>query len=560
MAWKKWCVGIAAALALGAMAPVAGWAGDDSASDNGGTGPDAMFQYLEAELAAQRGDAESAIAIFDRLARELRDPRIARRAVETAIRAREFGQALDAAALLLQLDPESSLGREIVASLLANEGDLAKARGMVSGMLEKTDDRGPLLMQMSYFFAKFKDKAAVLDTTQAVTKPYAEQPEAHYANGVAAFVAGKMDVASAEADQALRINPAWEDGAVLKAQILRRGDPASVVPFYQAFVQAHPQSPEVRMQLGRELAQERKLAEARDQFREVEKISRNDSQAVYADGLLSLQLEDFEGAQAAFSKALKLGYRDAAAVYLGLGQAAEGQKRYDEAIDWYRKVESGDWVRAQLKIATLIAKQQGLSAGREYLRQIQPKSEEDQVQVVQVEAQLLRDAKEWRETYDMLSKAVDKYPDSYELLYDRAMAAERIGRLDVLEKDLKRVIEMKPDYAHAYNALGYTLAEKTDRLDEAKALIEKAYRLAPDDPFIIDSLGWVEYRLGHVQQALKQLQTAYSSRPDPEIAAHLGEVLWKSGQHDQAKKIWRAALSENPNHESLLAVMQKFEP
>ncbi len=175
-------------------------------------------------------------------------------------------------------------------------------------------------------------------------------------------------------------------------------------------------------------------------------------------------------------------------------------------------------------------------------------------------AQLLRDAKEWRETYDMLSKAVAKYPDSYELLYDRAMSAERIDKIGVMETDLKRVIVMKPDYAHAYNALGYTLAEKTNRLQEAKDLIEKAYKLSPDDPFIQDSMGWVEYRLGHVQEALKQLQLAYTSRPDPEIAAHLGEVLWKSGQHDQAQKIWRAALTENPNHETLITVMQKYRP
>jgi tetratricopeptide (TPR) repeat protein len=125
---------------------------------------------------------------------------------------------------------------------------------------------------------------------------------------------------------------------------------------------------------------------------------------------------------------------------------------------------------------------------------------------------------------------------------------------------LRRVIKMKPDYAHAYNALGYTLAEKTDRLVEAKDLIEKAHRLSPDDPFIVDSLGWVHYRMGEVEEALKHLHSAYNARPDPEIAAHLGEVLWKSGQRDEAQKIWRAALSENPNHETLLAVMQKYRP
>jgi tetratricopeptide (TPR) repeat protein len=314
------------------------------------------------------------------------------------------------------------------------------------------------------------------------------------------------------------------------------------------------------MQLGRELAAERKLADAREQFREAEKRLKNDPQPAYAIGLLSLQLEDFPEAQQAFTRALKGGYREPAAVYLGLGQAAEGMKQVDEAIAWYKRVESGDWVRAQLKIATLIARQQGLEAGREYLQRIEVSTSEDRVQVIQVEAQLLREAKAWKETYDMLKVAVAEYPDSFELRYDYAMAAERVNRLDVLETQLRKVMEMKPDYAHAYNALGFTLAEKTDRLAEAKDLIEKALKLSPEDPFILDSLGWVYYRLGQTQEALKHLHVAYNSRPDPEIAAHLGEVLWKSGQRDEAQKVWQTALNENPGHESLLAVMQKYRP
>jgi tetratricopeptide (TPR) repeat protein len=561
MASKKRWIGLLAAFAISIAGPVAAAqqdAGDDATADEASVDSDAMFEYLVAEFAAQRGDTEGALAIYERLAKELRDPQIARRAVETAVKAREFGPALENATLLLELDPESSLAREIMAALLANDGDLGKAQGLVQGILQRSANRGPLLMQLSHLFGKFPDKKAVLAATRSVTAPYGDIAEARYANGVAAVIAGDVDAANREADAALEAKPDWEPGAILKAQILKRSNAAEVIPFYEKFVASHPDSPEVRMQLGRELAGDRKLSEARDQFRAVEKLSKTDAQAAYAVGLLSLQLEDYADAQTAFTKALKLNYREPAAIYLGMGQAAEGLKRYEEAIDWYKRVDSSDWVRAQLKIATLIAKQQGLAAGREYLRKIEPKSSEDRIQMIQVEAQLLRDAKEWRETYDMLSQAVAKYPDSYELLYDRAMSAERIDKIDVMEADLKRVIAMKPDYAHAYNALGYTLAEKTNRLQEARDLIEKAYKLNPDDPFIQDSMGWIEYRLGHVQEALKQLQTAYTARPDPEIAAHLGEVLWKSGQHDQAQKIWRAALTENPNHESLLAVIQKY--
>ena len=565
MTFRKWWLGVLAMLAWTAMPALAD---DDEADDateavevdESSASADAVFEFLVAEFAAQRGDLEGALAIYERMARELGDPQVARRGVEAAIRARAFGPALEAAALLLELEPGSTLAREIIAALLANEGDIAKARTTLTGILDKNRNRGPVLMQLPHLFGKYPDKAAVLESTRLVASRYPEMPEAHYAIGLAGLLAANVELASREADLALGIRPDWEQGAILKAQALRKLAPETVLGFYRDFVRNHPNSVEVRMQLGRELAAERQLADARTQFREVERLAPKDAQAIYAIGLLSLQLEDFAEAQTAFTRALKLGYREPAAIYLGLGQAAEGLKRYDEAIAWYQKVESGDWVRAQLKVATLIARQQGLNAGREYLRRIEPRSGEDRVQMIQVEAQLLRDAKAWKEAYELLTESVAQFPDSYELLYDRAMAAERIDRIDVLEKDLRRVIRMKPDYAHAYNALGYTLAEKTERLEEAKDLIEKAHKLAPEDPFILDSLGWVEYRLGNTAEALKHLQTAYGQRNDPEIAAHLGEVLWKAGQRDEAQKIWRAALTENPDHESLITVMQKYGP
>lgn len=567
MASKSWWLAALAVLALASGPlraeedePEEEEAAQSVDAEEGTTTSESVFDFLMAEMAAQRGDTEAALAIYHRMARELRDPQIARRAVELAIRVRSFAPALQSAALLLELDPESALAREIIAAVVAAEGDLAKARDTVAGLIDKSSNQGALLMQLSHLFSKFPDKAKVLETIQAIAERHSAMPESHYAVGFAALVANRLELASEEAGKALEAKPGWDQAAILKAQILRKASPEEIVPFYQAFVAEHPTSFEVRMQLGRELAVDRKLAEARDQFRLAEKISPRDAQAPYAVGLLSLQLDDFAEAQAAFTRSLKLGYREAAAIYLGLGQAAEGLKRVDEAIEWYQKVESGDWVRAQLKIATLVARQQGLAAGREYLQRIEPRSSEDRVQIIQVEAQLLRDAKAWRETYEMLSKAVDAYPDSYEILYDRAMAAERVDKVDVLEADLRRVIKMKPDYAHAYNALGYTLADRTNRLEEARELIEKAHRLSPEDPFILDSLGWVSYRLGNSQEALRHLHLAYSMRPDPEIAAHLGEVLWKSGQRDEAQKIWRAALSENPNHETLLAVIQKYHP
>jgi tetratricopeptide (TPR) repeat protein len=520
----------------------------------------AVFEYLMAEIAAQRGEAGPALATLARLARELKDPQVARRAVEIAIRSRAMEPALDLAVLLMELEPESPLGRDLVASLVASSGDLDKARATIAGIVEASEAKPLLLAQLAYFFGRFSDKVAVLDATRAITDSYPSLAESHYALGVAAILAGKQEIAKAESATALRMRPDWAQGAILSAQVLRKEAPAQVIPFYQDFVKRNPEAKEVRMQLARELASERRNAEAREEFRAMERLAPGDPQAPYAIGLIDLQLEDYVDAEGAFRRALGRGHPDSGAVYLGLGQAAESAKRLDEAIDWYRKVEGVDWMRAQMRIAMLVAKRDGLAKGREFLQGIHPRTQEDQIQMVQVEAQLLRDAKAWQDAYDILAAGVERFPESYELLYDRAMSAERVGKLDVLEADLRRVIELKPDYAHAYNALGYTLADRAERLDEAYALIEKALKLSPEDPFILDSLGWVQYRRGNFDEALKNLKSAYGSRPDPEIAAHLGEVLWKLGQHDEASKVWKTALADHPDHESLLAVMQKFKP
>jgi tetratricopeptide (TPR) repeat protein len=172
----------------------------------------------------------------------------------------------------------------------------------------------------------------------------------------------------------------------------------------------------------------------------------------------------------------------------------------------------------------------------------------------------MREAKDYKESYEILKQALDAQPDHPELLYDAALAAEKLDRIDVAETNLRRLIVLKPDHAQAYNALGYTLADRTDRLAEARDYIEKALKLSPEDPFILDSMGWVEYRLGNYAQGLQYLQRAYQQRPDPEIAAHLGEVLWTKGKKSEAEKVWRDSLRDNPDSEELQKVIKKFMP
>jgi tetratricopeptide (TPR) repeat protein len=238
---------------------------------------------------------------------------------------------------------------------------------------------------------------------------------------------------------------------------------------------------------------------------------------------------------------------------------SEERKQPDEALRWYKSVSGGEqYIPAQGRIAGILAKQGQLADARSLLHSIQPQTIQQRVQLAQAEAAILRDANAYKDAFDLLADALTKLPNVPDLLYDYAMAAEKVDRLDVLETSLRKLIELRPDHAHAYNALGYTLADRTDRLQEAHDLIGQALKLAPDDPFIQDSMGWVLYRLGRLDEGRAYLERAFKHRPDPEIAAHLGEVLWAQGQRDEAARIWRSTLQEHPGNETLQAVIKKY--
>lgn len=243
-----------------------------------------------------------------------------------------------------------------------------------------------------------------------------------------------------------------------------------------------------------------------------------------------------------------------------LGQIAEERKQLKQAAEWFARVGPGEhYINAQIRYAGALAKQGQLDEASRHLQQIQPQNIAQRALLIQAEAQLLREAKQFQAAFEVLGKGLEKLPNHPELLYDHAMAAEKLNLLDVVEKDLRQLIQIKPDHAHAYNALGYTFAERGIRLEEARQLTEKALSLDPDNPLIMDSLGWAYYRLGEHGKAVEWLKKAHELRQDPEIAAHLGEVLWVQGQRDEARKIWQSALQQAPENDVLRNVMQKFK-
>ena len=277
----------------------------------------------------------------------------------------------------------------------------------------------------------------------------------------------------------------------------------------------------------------------------------------YVLALANYELKDYKGAEGVLLKLLDKDESDRDRVLTLLGQVYEDQKQFADALTRYRAVGDGDlWFGAQQRIALVLGKMGAVAEARAHLKAVNA-TPSQKIQLALTEGNLLREANLHKEAFEALQTVSAANPESAELLYDMAMAAEKIDRFDVAETALKRFIALKPDDAQGYNALGYTLVDKTDRIEEGMKLIEKAHSLSPDDAFILDSMGWGYYRLGQYAKSVEYLQKALAKKADPEVAAHLGEVLWKMGQQDAARKVWRDALVESPSHPVLTETMKR---
>jgi tetratricopeptide (TPR) repeat protein len=359
---------------------------------------------------------------------------------------------------------------------------------------------------------------------------------------------------------ALKLRPDWEAPALLAAAVLSKSAPAEATIELKKFIAANPKSVEAQLAYARSLYGEKKYAEALAEFQRMERASPGNPDVLYPLALLALDARDYANAETYFKKLLSADVRDRNPVYLYLGQAAEEQKKYAQARDWWREIGRGEqYLPAQARIAQSFAKEGKIEEARTFLHSVVATNNQQRVQMILAEAQILRDANQNREAFDLLEKSLEKLPNHPDLLYESAMTAEKLSKLDVQETQLKKLIQLKPDYAHAYNALGYSLADRNERLTEARDLIEKALKIAPDDAAIIDSMGWVMYRLGDLPRAVELLKRAYEARPDAEIAAHLGEVLWQMNRKAEADRVWREALAKAPDDEMLKNTIKRLK-
>lgn len=539
------------------MAPVA-----SSEKPAGGLTEAILYGLLVGDVAAQRGDYTLASEAYAGIARQTRDPRVVRRAVELAVKARDHDDAISLCQLWVSVEPESSKARQMMIPLLMGQDRYHEALPHLQALM-RAKERTPAMnfLHMQSLLGRYKDKKAGLELVQELAAGYGALPEAHYAVAQAAWQAQQHDLASKSLDEALRLKPGWETAALFRGQLLQRQSDEELFAYWRSFLKAFPEANEVRMANAKALAKAGRFQEARAEFASLTEKIGDKAEISYAIGLLSMQINDLEGAETSFKLALKQGYGDDDTIRLYLAQISETRQRYDEALNRYDEIGPGErYLEARLKSAVLLGKMKRLVEGKARLDALEPGNERERVQIVQTEAQMLRESGDNLGAFMALDKAVKERPDSAELLYDRAMAAEKIDRLDVLEADLRRLIQLDPDHAHAYNALGYTLADRTGRLDEALALLDKALKLAPDDAFILDSMGWALFKAKRLPEAENHLRRAYTGRPDPEIAAHLGEVLWQRGQREEARRVWNEALKQHPDNDVLRETMKRLKP
>jgi tetratricopeptide (TPR) repeat protein len=547
-----------------------------AATQGTGLSAELFYRLLLGDVALQRGDADVAARAYIDAARTARDARLARRATEIAIASRERALVKDAAQLWSDIDPAAERPKRVLTALAADDGKGVPSsaaddelRSRIERVLADAALSGPgvgdVFMQLNRLFAQQSDKRAVLTLVRDVARPYPKTPEAHYAVALAAFAAGDdmatASEASDEIDRALALRPDWERAALLKAEILGRKSDASAVEWLEKFIVSQPGAKSATGALAQRYVEQKRFTEARTLMQKLWDREPESRDLEFAVAAVALQMKDYAEAERLLRDLKSVNYGEPGAVDLYLAQIAEDTKQYAKAIEAYRAVTEGDraWL-AQLRIGAMYGKLGRVDEAQRWLADLPAVTKEQKVQVRQAEAQVLRDTGDEPGAYRVLTKGLEDHPDTPDLIYDLAMVAEKLDKVDEAEARLKRLVELKPDDAQALNALGYTIVDRTARIDEGLALIERAHQLSPKDPFILDSLGWAFYRLGKLDEAERYLRAALEGRPDAEIAAHLGEVLWRKGERDQARAVWKAQLDSNPDNPVLKETVRRLAP
>lgn len=524
--------------------------------------PDIVYNILAGEIAGLQGRFDVAVKALSAASVQTRDPRLAERATHAAVYARQYLEAREVANLWVELEPRNMEAHETLAMVLLQLEKPAQAQLHLEHSLSIAKDKSKLghtFIRLAAVLSRQGNRQAAFEVMQTLTKQHPETPYALMALANLAVRAGEMDPALESINRALDLQPDWIEAALFKGRILiARKNNGETKTFFKEYLDTYPDSAKVRLNYARFLVDSKQWRLAKEEFEHVVSHSPKDADSIFAVGLLSFQSEQLEQAEQYFRRHLKLrSDNDQARIYLG--QIAQRQKRYSEALTWFKEITSSEqYFEAQTRMAMVMAKMGNVEQARQHIHKIHPESDEQRVQLVLAEEQVLRESKQYQEAMNVLNKALKETPDDTDILYARALIAEKLDLIEITERDLRKILKKDPKNTHALNALGYTLADRTDRADEAYKLVSLAMKEKPNDAFILDSMGWVEYRRGNYQEAIKHLKKALTLRDDAEIFAHLGEVLWMVGERNKAMNIWKQALEKTPDNEALLGTMKRF--
>jgi tetratricopeptide (TPR) repeat protein len=520
-----------------------------------------LFDILLGEIAAQRGQLDVSATHYLEAALNSNAPQVAERAVQIATFAKQYDIALKAARRWLALDSGDVEARKVVTALALKVGDMDEVITQLDHIITTSTDRQEGFHLATVILAQNTDKKVALGAMEKLAARFPNSVDAQLAVCRIAILAGDLARAQTAVDRALQMQPDDPQAVVLKAQILIREDkkPQALKVLKEA-VARQPGSADLHLAYGRMLLDAGNLEGSREQFRVVVKLSPGNTDAIYSLALLELETRQLDGAE----KHLKqlLGVEDKRqSVYYYLGYVAQEKHDNDAALKWYGKVEEGEyWTQARLRMAKILAGEGKLDEVRREMEQLRRDNPDNAVEYYLIEGQVLSDLGMYKQAYELYAEALENHPQDEDLLYAQALTAEQLDRVDVAEKYMREILKQDPDNVRTLNALGYTLADRTNRYAEAQKYIEKAYAQKPDDPAIIDSMGWVQYRLGNLQESRRYLQKAYDMTGDGEIGAHLGEVMWKMGDQADARRVWKESLKAAPDDPVLKKVMKRFMP
>ena len=515
-----------------------------------------VYKFLLAEIALQRNDPNAAGHLYLDLAKLTKNSFLAQNAAQLGSMVRNGRLALDAADVWSKLDPTSADAQKVLAEMYIASGNLAKARPIVKKILESDESKGDGFLYLNNILSRVENKTNALRFIIDIAKPYPNMVEAHFAVAHTAHMAGNDTIRDRELKIVDALDPKWETSILFKGAILFQQDPNQAIDEYKKFIKTNPKSNAVRLELAKALVQTEKYTEAKQHFEKLVNSPLASSDLSLTVALLALESGDDLVAEKYLNQALERKYPNPDQIYMYLARIYAQREDLANVLNWVEKISAGPmFVDSRIFAAQSIRAKNGVSDAIKYLEQFKSLDRQEKLKFLQLKTSFLYNDNQYQQAINLMLSEEEKYNDSAEFYFDFGLLYEKNKDFESMEKHLKKAISLKPDYAIAYNALGYSYADRNIKLDDAKKYIEIALSIDSQNHYILDSMGWVHFRLGNYDIAYEFITKAYTIQEDPEIAAHLGEVLWKQGKQNEAISIWQSSLEKFP--ENLILIETK---